>query len=467
MTRSARFVVAACSIILAGALQSAAQPPGVAAPGDSEIREILARRIDSERRSLGIVVGITSPSGRRVIAHGQTGHAMVPALTGDSVFEIGSVTKIFTSLLLADMVGRKEVSLTDPLSQFLPATPTRRSGKRDLTLADLATHTSGMPFWPSNVKPGDPLAALVDYTIDDLFEFAAAFEPPPDAGTRWAYSNVDAGLLGALLARRAGTGYEALVAKRVTGPLGMRSTAVKPSDSMMTRLVRGHDAQLNAAPAWNVPALEGAGSLLSSANDLMTLLEAFAADRSPFASLLPTMLGTKRQGPGFQQALGWMVLEGGPGDGIVYHDGQTVGFASAVAYDAHARTGVVVLSNAAAGVGDIARHLLRPSIPLTAPAAPAPRRTEVVVDPALFDRYAGSYEPGPGAVFTVSREGDALMFQLPGLPKLRLRPESERDFFVAENPQLTVTFEVDAAGNVTRLLLKAPTGNVPARRTAP
>jgi hypothetical protein len=197
----------------------------------------------------------------------------------------------------------------------------------------------------------------------------------------------------------------------------------------------------------------------------MTLIEGFAADRSAIAALLPTMLATKRQGPGFQQALGWMVLEGGPGDEMIYHDGQTVGFASAVAYDPRARTGVIVLSNAASGVGDIARHLLRPSIPLTKPAAPAPRRTEIAVDPALFDRYAGSYEPGPGVVFAVSREGDALMLQLPGLPKLRLRPESDRNFFVAENTQLTLTFEVDAAGAVTKLLLKAPTGDVSARRT--
>ena len=124
----------------------------------------------------------------------------------------------------------------------------------------------------------------------------------------------------------------------------------------------------------------------------------------------------------------------------------------------------MVLSNSSGSVSDIARHVARPAIPLAAPLPPAPRKSEIVIEPALLDVYAGAYEPGPGAAFTMTREGDALMMQIPGIPKLRLRPETTRDFFVAENTRLTVTFDVDAAGHVTGLLLKTPTGNVPAVR---
>jgi D-alanyl-D-alanine-carboxypeptidase/D-alanyl-D-alanine-endopeptidase len=461
--KRARLDLLAASLAVATLIR--AQPGGIVVSSDADIRRILTARIDDQRQSLGIVVGVTTPGGRRVITYGHPGRDDPRPLTADTVFEIGSVTKIFTSLVLADMVGRKEASVSEPITQFLPATLNANRGQaRSLTLTDLATHTSGMPFWPSNLEAGETFAVLARYTVDELYDFAARFDPPPDAGIRWAYSNVDAGLLGALLARRAGSTYESLVAERVTGPLGMPSTAVTPSPSMVSRMAKGHDAKLDGAPSWKVPALEGAGSLLSSAHDLMTLLEGLAADRSAIAHLLPTMLGTRRQGPGFEQALGWMVLQGGTDGEIIYHDGQTLGFAAAVAFEPRSSTGVVVLSNAASGVGDIARHLLRPAIPLATPAAPAPRRTEIVVDPALFDRYAGHYEPGPGVVFTVSREGDSLMLQLPGLPKLRLRPETERDFFVAENTRITVTFDVDPSGRVTRLLLKAPTGDVPATR---
>jgi CubicO group peptidase (beta-lactamase class C family) len=297
-----------------------------------------------------------------------------------------------------------------------------------------------------------------------LYQFVATFEAPADAGKRWMYSNTDVGLLGELLARRAGSTYDALIENRITRPLGMTSTSVAVTPAMKPRLAIGHDAELKPAPAWNVPALAAGGSLRSTVNDLLTLLTATGDPTTVAGAAMPGMLAIRRQAPGFQQALGWMVLGTGPGEGLLLHDGNTLGFASSVVYDPVSRTGVVVLSNSSTSVSDIARHIARPAMPLAAPLPPAPLKTEVAIEPTLFDTYAGAYEPGPGAVFTVTREGDALMIQIPGIPKLRLRPESTRDFFVAENTRVTVTFNVDAAGRVTGLLLKAPTGNVAAVR---
>jgi CubicO group peptidase (beta-lactamase class C family) len=242
----------------------------------------------------------------------------------------------------------------------------------------------------------------------------------------------------------------------------MTSTAVVPSDRMRARLAVGHDAERRVAPAWNVPALPGAGSLHSSVNDLLTFLDALGRADGPGAGVLPVMLATRRPGPGLPQALGWWILGATAEDeGILVHDGGTLGFASGIAYDPKARVGVVVLSNTASGVGDLARHLLRPSIPLT---APAPARTEIELDPAALDGFVGRYEPGPGSAFEVTREGDALMIQLPNIPRLRLRAESPRVFYVAENTRITVTFDVDSDGRVTGLTLTAPTGTTPAKR---
>ena len=445
---------------------SAQAPNPTSLPSDLAIEQLLTARVDAERRSVGIVVGVVTPAGRRIVSHGQTSLEKPGALDGDTVFEIGSVTKVFTSVLLADMVRRGEVKLTDSVFSYLPPHTSRARESRTITLADLATHTSGLPFWPNGIPAtGEGVQRMGRYTEAQLLEYLSTFVVPPDVGQKWAYSNVDAGVLGLALGARVDMTYEALLRARLTGPLNMESTAVALSDRMRTRLAVGYDANRRIAPAWNVPVLAGAGSLHSSVNDLLTWLEALGRDDGPLAGLLPVMLATRRPGPGLPQALGWMIIEMGAQDGtILSHDGGTLGFSSAIAYDPVARTGVVVLSNAAGSVGDLARHLLRPSIPLTPPASPAPTRTEIRLDPASLDRLVGRYEPSPGVGFDVTREGDTLSIQLPGIPRLRLRAETPRTFYAAENTRVTIAFDVDTDGRATALTLSAPTGSTPAKR---
>ena len=467
MTRAVVFLagLVSGSLMCSDPASAQAQNPAPL-PGDVAIQKLLTNRVDAERRSVGIVVGVVTPAGRRIVSYGQASLEEPRALDGDTVFEVGSVTKVFTSVLLADMVRRGEVKLTDSVFTYLPPHTSRARESRTITLADLATHTSGFPFWPNGIPAtGDGVQAMGRYTEAQLLEYLSTFQVPSDVGQKWAYSNVDAGVLGMALGARANTTYEGLLQARVTGPLNMESTAVAVSDRMRTRLAVGYDVNRRVAPVWRVPALAGAGSLHSSANDLLTFLEALGRDDGPLAGLLPIMIATRRPGPGLPQALGWMIIDTGAQDGaILSHDGGTLGFSSAVAYDPKARTGVVVLSNAAGGVGDLARHLLRPSIPLTPPASPAPTRTEIHLEPASLDRLVGRYEPSPGVGFDVSREGDELSIQLPGIPRLRLRAESPRSFYAAENTRVTITFDVDAEGRATALTLSAPTGTTAAKR---
>ena len=144
-------------------------------------------------------------------------------------------------------------------------------------------------------------------------------------------------------------------------------------------------------------------------------------------------------------------------DQLFVHDGGTFGYASSMVWDPKKRVGVVVLSNHVADVGDVARHLVRPSRPLAKPTAT--RRTEIAVDSAILDSYAGRYTSGAEA-FIIAQEGGFLTIQLPddwGLPKLRLRPESLRDFFSRELP-LRVAFQTDPDGLVTGLLVYPPRG---------
>jgi D-alanyl-D-alanine-carboxypeptidase/D-alanyl-D-alanine-endopeptidase len=192
-----------------------------------EIREILVKRVDQQKQAVGIVVGVIEPDGRRVVAYGNLAKGDPRMLDGDTIFEIGSVTKVFTSLLLADMVNRKEVTLDDPAAKYLPenARMPERSGK-SITLLDLSTHRSGLPPNPSNLKLNlrNPYAA--DYSVDDLYQFLSGYTLPRDPGSEFEYSNVGAGLLGRLLAYRAGTDYESLIGARITRLLGMPDTGI-------------------------------------------------------------------------------------------------------------------------------------------------------------------------------------------------------------------------------------------------
>lgn len=430
-------------------------------PTDAEIRALLAERVGAAGEGAGIVVGVVGPQGRRIISYG--------SLDGDSAFEIGSVTKVFTALLLADMVQRDEVALADPVAKHLPAGVRipQRNG-RSITLLDLATHTSGLPFMP------DEAAAAKD-SIEEFYRFLARYELRRDVGAERDYSNLGYWLLGEALASRAAMDFESLLRTRILLPLALKNTAFKVSPELKAKLAAGHDASLQPAPSIStVPIyrlMPAAGGIVSTANDLSKFLAvAMGYESSPLAPAIAATLGTRRptSQPEVEQALGWMV-EGKGDDPLIFHDGGTWGYASAVAWDPKQRVGVVVLSNYAASVGDIARHLLRPEIPLEKPVIT--KHTEISLDSAVLDAYAGRYEaPGEG-VFVIIREGYFLTLQAPaewGLPKLRIRPESRHDFFAAELP-LRVTFQTDSEGRVTGLLIYPPRGQkaVPAKKTVP
>jgi CubicO group peptidase (beta-lactamase class C family) len=434
-------------------------------PSNDEIREILVKRIDQQKQAVGIVVGVIEPNGRRVVAYGNLANANVGTLDGDTIFEIGSVTKVFTSLLLADMVNRKEVALDDPAAKYLPENVKmpERNGK-SITLHDLSTHTSGLPRLPSNLKPKDPRNPYADYSVDDLYQFLSSYELPRDAGSdlkgsEFEYSNLGAGLLGHLLAYRAGMDYESLVRTRITQPLGMPDTGIALSSFMQQRMATGHTAMLAPTANWDLPTLAGAGALRSSANDMLTFLEAFLGYKeSTLAPAMKAMLDVRRptgQGMG-AIGLGWIIMS--PHDReIAAHDGGTGGFRSWVGYDSKERIGVVVLSNAATSIGgfDIGLHLLDPKWPL-ANIEPPKQRIEIAIDPKVLDNYTGRYQLAPNLIFEVTHDGGRLFgqtfAQATAGPKFELFAESEKTFF-AKVSNHQITFETGPEGRATGLIL--------------
>jgi serine-type D-Ala-D-Ala carboxypeptidase/endopeptidase len=330
-------------------------------PPDSVIRRVAAQMISAED-GVAVVIGMVTPSGpRRVLVVGDE------AYDGNTLFEIGSITKAFTGILLADMAERGEVRLDQPVRELLPDSVEVPERVRPITLKDLATHSSGLPRMPDNFHPADPANPYADYSTDQLYAFLNGHTLARDVGKEYEYSNVGVGLLGHALARRAGRTYEALITDRVLAPLGMSSTKIslEPGDSL--RLARGHDPQGRMVRNWDAPTLAGAGALRSTANDMMSLL---AAGIDPPGGLLGRALQQAIRphftpDVGLELGLGWHISSQ-IDRRVVWHNGGTGGYSSFAGFDPEQGLGVVVLSNQASPVDALGLHLLDPRYPLPA-----------------------------------------------------------------------------------------------------
>jgi len=440
-------------ILSFGALAGSAAartPAAPVLPSDADVRQMLVTRVDVQKQATGVVVGIVAPSGRRLIAYGTTALDGGRAVDGNTVFDIGSITKVFTALLLADMAQRGEVALDDPAAKYLP-TDVRmpvRSG-RQITLVDLATHTSGLPLRPTNLVSTNPDDKYAGYTAALLYQFLSSYPLTRDIGSRYEYSNVGYGVLGHVLSRRVGRSYGGLVQRRITRPLGMRDTGIHWSTGSKRRLAVGYDSDLAPAPRWGMGALQSAGALHSSADDLLNLLDAVLGYRkSTLSPALATMAATRRPGgmdPSTQIALAWNVYQT-DGREIFWKNGSVGGYRSFIGYDAKARIGVLALANAqtAVGVDDIGLHLLDPNLPVDLHVPKVHK--QVVISPVILGRYVGRYRFSPTDILTVTREGDRLFGQEPGQDKFELFAEGEHDFFL-KTIDAQVTFESSGAAS--------------------
>ncbi|WP_218124329.1 serine hydrolase [Nitrosospira multiformis] len=433
-------------------------------PADSEIRRIISERIENRKQRVGIVVGLVGPEGRRIVARGHSGKDSPRFVDANTVFEIGSVTKIFTAMLLADMTQRSEAELADPIAKHLPeemVVPQR--GGKEITLADLATHTSGLPRIPDNFSPAaDPVNIYADYSIEQLYQFLSNHQLTRDIGAQWAYSNLGYALLAQALTWRAGADYETLVRNRIFTPLGMKSTAIILSPEMKARLAAGHNLASEAVPNWDLTTFAGAGGLRSTANDLLTFLEmALGIKQTPLAPALDATLAVRRPtGMHSEWGLGWGIMKSGE-DEMIWHNGVTGGYTSFIGFLMKEKVGVVVLSNtSAAGVENVGYHLLNPEIPLSPPPK---QHIAMAIDPCLYDGYVGRYHWQEDFILTVTREGDHLFVQATGYEKVEFFPEGERDFF-SKGVDAQITFEVDDGGRAESLVLHLDGQRMPASR---
>jgi serine-type D-Ala-D-Ala carboxypeptidase/endopeptidase len=430
-------------------------------PNADSVTAAIKERV-ATKRTVGIVVA-TLEKGRpaRYYVAGTSGSA-VP-LDSNTVFEIGSVTKVFTTAVLSEMVQRGDVRLDDPIAKYLPSTvrvPSRNS--RQITLLDLATQTSGLPRLPSNLDLRNMANPYAAYTVEQMYEFLSGYQLPRDVGEKFEYSNLGMGLLGHVLALRGRKSFEELLTERILIPLGMSDTRITLTPAMRARLAPGHDEADTAVANWDLPTLAGAGALRSTARDMAKFLAAnLDSSTGPAARALAAGHAPLREtgAPQMRIGLGW-VRSSEFGKTLVWHNGQTGGYHSFIGFDPSLGRGVVILSNSSKNIDDIGLHLLDARIPLTAPPKV---RTEIQINPALLDAYVGVYELAPAFRLAITREGNALFAQATGQSKHQLFAETETGFFL-KIVDAQVTFVKDATGKVNSIVLHQGGANIPGKR---
>jgi CubicO group peptidase (beta-lactamase class C family) len=433
------------------------------------IHAYLQQRVELEKRDVGIVVGIVDEHGSSIVSCGKLDNGTDQAVNGSTVFEIGSVTKTFTALLLQDMIERGEMKLDDPVARYLPKSvrmPTRNG--KEITLLQLATHTSGLPDNPDNVDTKSADSPYADYSVEKLYAFLSGYRLTRDPGAKYQYSNLGMGLLGHVIALKAGTNYESLVVDRICRPLKMDSTRITLTPGMKARFAQGHSELNYAVPVMEFGVLAGCGALCSTAHDQLKYVSANLG-LTP-STLTPLMEKTQvahfRLEPDTDIGLAWYISDL-HGTQIIWKTGGTGGFRTFIGFDKARRRGVVVLANTEDWDVVYGLGLLL----LESEWQSDHRPKETKISNKVYGSYLGQYQRPPDVALVSSnmipsgigicREGDRLFAQATGsrswpvdvlLPPLtiELLPESENRFFERLSG-IPMTFSRDTRGKVTGL----------------
>lgn len=295
----------------------------------------------------GVTIGVISHGKRLIFSYG--------AAQPDSVFEIGSITKTFTALLLAQMVQQGKVQLDEPVRELLPSGTVAKPSGPEITLLDLSDQHSGLPRLPGNLHPADMTNPYADYTPALLYQYIGQHGVALPANAPFLYSNLGVGLLGQALADRAGASYAELLHQEITGPLGMHDTGIALTPEMKSRFISGHDGAHRPARAWDLDALVGAGGIRSTAGDMLTYLEAQLHPdflpktvlSSPDGKTLPAAIAAchvvhAEAGPAMHIALNWFRIDA---TGSYWHNGATGGYSAYAMFNPAEDFAVIVLDN--------------------------------------------------------------------------------------------------------------------------
>ncbi len=421
------------------------------------IEEKIRQRVEFQETP-GIAVGIYENGKTTYYTFGAANVQTKEPISSKTLFEIGSITKTFTTEMAAQMQVQKKLSLSDEAQRYLPGNMVlpEKNGMA-ITLEHLATAHSGLPRMPMNFAPSDPENPYVDYTETELAGFINHCELPRDPGSQYEYSNLGMGMLGYILSRIGKKPYAVLVDQLILNQLKMNHTFVSGQRTDL-QLATGYSG-IQPVKAWtwnNESVLTGAGGLISNAEDMMTYLVANLRAKSNTTPLDQAMAltHTPRKDAGKMKiGYGWHIRD----EDIVWHNGGTGGFRSFAGFSVTKNKAVVVLTNSNTGADDLGFHLLNNVYDLKELKKPHPVSEEVLKE------YVGRYEVAPTFVLTISYEGGQLMLQATNQPKASIYAETDSKFYLkVVNAQ--VEFVRDENGQVSKLVLYQNGAVIPGKR---
>lgn len=369
-----------------------------------------------------------------------------------TIYEIGSMSKVFTGILLAHAIESGRVKLDQPIGTLMKDLPEANKGVAEsILLRHLATHSSGLPRLPDNMNPADPTNPYADYDRKLLTEFMSKVKPQTEPGEPSGYSNLAVGLLGDLLSAEANTSYEALLKQNIAIPLEMTDTCLTLSAEQQGRLATPHNADRMLDKNWDFDSFAGAGGIRSTTKDMLRFIE---ANLDPPAGLpgqameLAWKQHLPAKGDGFAMGLGWHIARDGA---TRWHNGQTGGYHSMMLVNRDLNTGVVVLCNTALqSIDALAESIIQMIGGMKVePAKFAKAKSIAAKDVA---RLQGRYQIIPQFILTVRADEGDLYVQATNQPEFRVYPESatEWKYRVVE---ASLTFELPEEGECTAVTL--------------
>ncbi|GAA0886511.1 hypothetical protein GCM10009120_51100 [Sphingobacterium siyangense subsp. cladoniae] len=286
-------------------------------------------------------------------------HSELPK--SSTIFEIGSITKTFTSLLLAQELVSGKMGLNDPVDNYLPDS-IRLIGPHGnpVRLIHLSNHTSGFPRLPANIFNGniDPQNPYRHFVVDSLYSNLVHFRTDTQPGKSFSYSNYGAGLLGTILEKHSGSDFGKLIESRICRPLLMRHTFVDIPTKLEDTFAQGYNEQGLATGPWDLASLKGSGAVRSTLDDMVIYARAQLGEDNPLQNAIDLSHVPTFAGPGQVMAMGWRIDKIGQQD-YYHHSGGTGGFRSYIGFDKGRRFAVVILSNAAVDVTEIGESIIK------------------------------------------------------------------------------------------------------------
>jgi CubicO group peptidase (beta-lactamase class C family) len=412
-------------LLLRGIL--AQEPPAFAEQVDRLCNPLVAADV-----AVGFVVGVIDGETEFVRGYGRLARANEERPGAQTIYEIGSVSKVFTGLLLADAVQRGLTALDDPVQKHLPQGVSMPAFEgKPVLLWHLSTHTSGLPRLP-DMEGYDPQDPYAHFTTERLFEVLPGTRVRWEPGSRYEYSNLAVGLLGAVLVRANKLGsYDELLRARILVPLQMTDSGTALDEAQQKRLAPPHDADGEPNHTWDLNALAGAGGIRSTVPDMLKFARAQITRPEALGKAIELSQQKRHDGAEWRRRRAWLAHRTRWRDPVAQRAGPVVTTAY-VGVQPKQRRAVCILANTARGeldaVGErILQHLAGVKV------EPLSLETPVAVERAVLQRYTGKYRMSPKMTFELTLRERGLFAQLTGQPACRLYPRSRPTSSIASS----------------------------------